>query len=216
MGGSRAILLSEPPATCERLAPLTPPPGHQPQEGRIEMSKVSSGTGTEPWALWQGTWRQNMAARGKKEAVEEPSTDMRKQGGGDGDKATSSTSSVWDTFPSVKGSSSAVAGAARILRPRHTEVSRDGCYSAHELGEKIPKPTVPSSMAGLQQRLCRPQVGAGGAGLSWGEGRGCRGLHDLGQELKGGGYPTGLLRKHRPHSGQVTRSCGAVLGTAAT
>ena len=83
MEGSRAILLSEPPATCERLAPLTPPPGHQPQEGLIEMSKVSSGTGTEPWALWPGTWRQNMAAQGKKEAVEEPSTDMRKQGDGE-------------------------------------------------------------------------------------------------------------------------------------
>lgn len=47
------------------------------------MSKVSSGTGTEPWALWPGTWRQNMAAQGKKEAVEEPSTDMRKQGDGE-------------------------------------------------------------------------------------------------------------------------------------
>lgn len=33
--------------------------------------------------------------------------------------ATSVTSSVWDTRPSAKGSSSAVAGAARMLRPGH-------------------------------------------------------------------------------------------------
>lgn len=43
-----------------------------------------------------------------------------------GDKATSVTSSVWDTCPSVKGSSSAVAGAARMLQPRHTEISHGG------------------------------------------------------------------------------------------
>lgn len=62
-----------------------------------------------------------------------------------GDEATTTTSSVWDTCPSVKGSSSAVAGAARMLWPRHTEASHDGCHSAHEPGEKIPNPTVPVS-----------------------------------------------------------------------
>lgn len=40
-------------------------------------------------------------------------------GDGHRGRATSVTSSVWDTCPSAKGSSSAVAGAARMLRPGH-------------------------------------------------------------------------------------------------
>ena len=43
------------------------------------------------------------------------------------DKATAVTSSVWDTRPWAKGSSSAVAGATRMLWPRHTEVSDNTC-----------------------------------------------------------------------------------------
>lgn len=40
------------------------------------------------------------------------------------DRATTVTSSVWDTCPSAKGSSSAVAGAARMLRTTHAGRSR--------------------------------------------------------------------------------------------
>lgn len=49
------------------------------------------------------------------------------------DEATAVTSSVWDTRPWAKGSSSAVAGAARMLRPRHTEVSHDTCVLTQQI-----------------------------------------------------------------------------------
>ena len=42
-----------------------------------------------------------------------------------GDKAIRVTSSVWDTRPWAKGSSSAVAGAARTLRSGHTEIGHN-------------------------------------------------------------------------------------------
>ena len=41
------------------------------------------------------------------------------------DKASTVTSSVWDTRPWAKGSSSAVAGAARMLQSGHTEVGHN-------------------------------------------------------------------------------------------
>lgn len=53
-------------------------------------------------------------------------------------KATAITSSVWDTCPSAKGSSSAVAGADRMLQPKHTEVGQCSCEGGVSSGRESP------------------------------------------------------------------------------
>ena len=52
------------------------------------------------------------------------------------DKASTATSSVWDTRPWARGSSSAVAGAARMLWSGHTEVGYNSWVSARQTSRK--------------------------------------------------------------------------------
>ena len=128
------------------------------------------------------------------------------------DRATTVTSSVWDTRPWAKGSSSAVAGAARMLRSGHTEVGYNSWVLAQQTSRKCGDGEAPTFQPLAGQRAAV----AAGSGHSQGGSDGKEaGTWSRGPSALGG--PTASIRRwvlrKVAERGQSGRGCAEKMHT---
>ena len=135
MSDSRSALGGQPETSAGDGTKLPAPASSRPQPRETRIEHQRSATVTLSPGLPAGAPVMEHGCSGADRRARR-SPGARRWRGKRSDKASTATSSVWDTRPWARGSSSAVAGAARMLRSGHTEVGYNSWVLARQTSRK--------------------------------------------------------------------------------